>query len=166
MGSSEPLFVIRRAEQRDLAQVCAIDHEAFSPYGTAESPETFQARFAAFPEGFIVAEDAETVIGYGTAEKWDHEQEPSMDQDPAMTHHPQGHIFCLTAMAVREAYRNKGVASQILQQLIKIAKEHQCERILLETTHAQAFYVKRGFRVAGERQQWGVPLAILQLDLP
>lgn len=67
-------FTIRQATEADLPAICAVDEEAFAPYGTAEEPAVFAARLAVFPAGFIVLEgnngDATTILGYGCSEKW------------------------------------------------------------------------------------------------
>ena len=63
-------FSIRPAYRADLPQVIQLDSAAFSPYGTAESPEVIRARQQVFPAGFVVAEADGRIIGYGSAEEW------------------------------------------------------------------------------------------------
>jgi hypothetical protein len=41
--------LVRNAREQDIPAVAEIDAEAYSPYGTAEKPETFQLRLKAFP---------------------------------------------------------------------------------------------------------------------
>ncbi len=156
---------IRLAEQGDIIAACDIDKEAFSPYGTAELPSVIKARWHVFPQGFVVAQYGNFIVGYGTTEKWLSEREPAMNEDPSTSHHPEGSIFCITAMAVRKEWRKRGVGSAILESLIQIAKAEKCRAILLETTHAQSFYLKRGFQITGGREQMDTNLAILKLSL-
>ncbi|HYN88189.1 MAG TPA: GNAT family N-acetyltransferase [Ardenticatenaceae bacterium] len=165
MNVSDPLVVIRPARQDDLVQVFDIDHEAFSPYGTAETPDIIAKRWEVFPEGFIVVERDGVILGYGSSEKWLHQREPSLNEDPSQTHSPLGRIFCITAMAVRRYSWNQGFGSSILERLICIARRHECKQVILETTHAQQFYLHRGFRIIKERRQWDATLAVLQLIL-
>jgi len=162
---SEIEVLIRLAKQTDLLEACAIDYEAFSPYGTSELPAIVEARWNVFPQGFVVAKIGNRVVGYGTAEKWLSERAPVMNEDPFKSHNSEGRIFCITAMAVRKEWRQKGVGSLILDKLMQIAKEERCRLILLETTHAQNFYLKRGFRVVGHRDQMDTRLDILALSL-
>jgi acetyltransferase (GNAT) family protein len=115
--SSQP-FTIRLAYQDDLPQVCEIDDEAFSPYGTGESPKVIATRLAVFPAGFVVLEKDGVVLGYGSSEKWLHDREPALNEDPSTTHHPLGRVFCITAMAVRRAFWKQGFGSAILDGLI------------------------------------------------
>lgn len=158
-------FLIRLALPADLPQVAAIDYEAFSPYGTAESPDIFSARLSTFPDGFIVLESQGIVLGYGSSEKWLEEREPGLNEDPFDTHHPNGRIFCITAMAVRRAWQRQGLGTALLGQLFTIARRQACGQIVLETTHAQGFYAPHGFQVVRQRQEAGVTLSILRLAL-
>lgn len=135
-------------------------------YGTAESTEVITARLAVFPDGFIVLTDQEGVIlGYGSAEKWLYRREPGLNEDPFATHQPDGKVFCITAMAVKNSHRQQGLGTAILERLIAIARQHGCTEVILETTHAQRFYQNYGFQVLNERQQRDVSLSILGLDL-
>jgi GNAT superfamily N-acetyltransferase len=156
---------VRLAQQEDLPDVCAIDHDAFSPYGTAELPAILRARWDVFPQGFVIAEEGDCVIGFGTSEKWLDEHEPAMNENPFQSHNPGGRTFCITAMAVRRAWRGYGVGAAILEALVQIAKDQQCRVVVLETTHAQTFYLQRGFRETGQRHQFDTWLTILTLTL-
>lgn len=162
---SDRRITIRLAMSTDLPQACDIDYEAFSPYGTAEPPETIAKRLAVFAEGFIVLEKENILLGYATAEKWIEQREPALDEDPFTTHQPSGRIFCITAMAVRPAFWRQGYGTAILHHLIDIARQHQCQQIILETTHAQSFYEKFGFRISSKRRQADAALVVMQLDL-
>lgn len=158
-------FIIRPVVESDLPKVIEIDHEAFSPYVTTEEPEIFGKRFLAFPDGFIVAEYNGQVVGCGTSERWLTEREPTMNEDPLLTHHAEGKIFCITGMAVRKVFRGQGIGSSLLIRLVSFAREMGCEKIVLETTHAQDFYLRLGFRVVCEKVQWDVKLKIMEFKL-
>jgi GNAT superfamily N-acetyltransferase len=159
------VVTVRLAKQEDLDETCSIDYEAFSPYGTAEIPSIIKARWEVFPQGFVIAENKGYIIGYGTSEKWRYKHEPVMDENPFKSHYTDGRFFCITAMAVRRDWQGLGVGSLILETLIQIAKNEECQAILLETTHAQSFYFKRGFHAIGKREQMKTTLSILVLDL-
>ena len=158
-------YTIRQAAAADLPDICAIDDEAFSPYGTAEAPDVFAKRLIAFPAGFIVlAADGET-LGYGCAEKWATEREPQLGEDPFDTHDPAGKVFCITGMAVRAAHRGRGCGRALVTRLLDIARRERCEKVVLETTHAAGVYEKFGFTVTGERRQGDVRLLVMGLTL-
>ena len=157
--------LVRNARDQDIPTVAEIDVEAFSPYGTAESLETFQHRLTAFPDGFIILVAENEIAAYGCSEKWLTEREPGLDQDPLKTHQPDGRVFCITAMAVNIKHRGKGYGLLILDKLIEIAHREGCRKIVLETTHAQGLFQKRGFQTVQNRTERGVSLDVMSLEI-
>src|SRR6185436_10247905 len=111
--------------------VAEIDAEAFSPYGTAEKPETFQLRLTAFPDGFIILIADNEIAAFGCSEKWLTEREPGLDENALVTHQPDGRIFSITAMAVKTKYRQRGYGSLVLDKLMEIAHKEGCRKIIL-----------------------------------
>ena len=82
-------ILVRNARDQDLPAVVEIATEAFTPYGTAENPETFQLRLRAFPDGFIILVADNEIAAYGCSEKWLTEREPALDENP-MVDSPAG----------------------------------------------------------------------------
>jgi ribosomal protein S18 acetylase RimI-like enzyme len=158
-------ILVRNAREQDVPAVVEIDTEAFSPYGTAEKPETFQLRLTAFPDGFIILVADNEIAAYGCSEKWLVEREPRLDEDPSVTHQRDGRIFCITAMAVKKEYRGRGYSLRVLDKLLEIAHNHGCRKIVLETTHAQELFQKRGFKTVQNRTERGISLDVLSLDI-
>lgn len=157
--------LVRNARDQDIPAVAEIDAEAFGPYGTAEKRETFEFRLTAFPNGFIILVAENEVAAYGCSEKWLTEREPSLDENPLITHQPDGRIFCITGMAVKTKYRGRGYGLLVLDKLIETAHLEGCRKIVLETTHAQDLYLKRGFKTVRTRTEGGVSLDVMSLDL-
>ena len=162
--SDNTKILVRNARDQDLPTVVEIDTEAFSPYGTAEKPETFLLRLTAFPDGFIILVADNEIAAYGCSEKWLTEREPSLDENPLTTHQLDGRILCITALAVKKEYRGRGYGLRILDKLIEIARRERCQKIVLETTHAQGFFLKRGFKTVQNRTERGVSLDVMTLD--
>jgi len=163
--SDNTRILVRNARDQDISAVVEIDAEAFSPYGTAEKPETFQLRLTAFPNGFIILVADNEIAAYGCSERWLTEREPGLDENPLVTHQPEGRIFCITAMAVKMKYRGRGYGLLILDKFIEIAHREGCKKIVLETTHAQGLYLKRGFKTVQNRTERGISLDVMSLDL-
>jgi len=163
--SDNTKILVRNAREQDISGVAEIDAEAFSPYGTAEKPETFQLRLTAFPNGFIVLVADNEIAAYGCSEKWLTEREPGLDENPLKTHQPDGRIFCITAMAVKGKYRGRGYSLLILDKLIETAHSEGCKKIIIETTHAQDLYLKRGFKTVRNRTERGISLDVMALDI-
>ena len=157
--------LIRNARDQDIPAVAEIDAEAFAAYGTIETPETFQLRLKAFQNGFIILIAENEIAAYGCSEKWLTEREPGLDENPATTHHIDGKIFCITAMAVKSNFRGRGYGLLILDKLIEIARRENCRQIILETTHAQGLFTKRGFKTLRNRTEREVSLDVMSLDL-
>jgi ribosomal protein S18 acetylase RimI-like enzyme len=163
--SDNTKILIRNARDQDIFAVAEIDAEAFSGHGTAEKPETFQRRLTAFPDGFVILIAENEIAAYGCSEKWLTEREPSLDENPLVSHRPDGRIFCITAMAVKTKYRGRGYSLLVLDRLIEIAHKEGCRKIVLETTHAQDLYLKRGFKVVQNRTERGISLDVMSLDI-
>jgi ribosomal protein S18 acetylase RimI-like enzyme len=157
--------LVRNARDQDIPVVAEIDAEAFSPYGTAEKTETYQLRLTAFQNGFIILVADNEIAAYGCTEKWLDEREPGLDENPLVTHQPDGRILCITSMAVKMEYRGKGYGLRILDKLIEIAHRERCQKIVIETTHAQGFFLKRGFKTVQTRTERGVALDVMSLLL-
>lgn len=77
---------------------------------------------------------------------------------------PDGHIG---RMAVLPAWRNKGVGSAILSELVAMASERGIQRVALHAqTQAKAFYERHGFRTEGEEfLEAGIPHVNMVRDL-
>ena len=163
--SDNTRILVRTVRDQDIPAVAEIDAEAFSPYGTAEKPETFQLRLTAFPDGFIILIAENEIAAFGCSEKWLTEREPALDENPQVSHQPEGRIFCITAMAVKMKYRERGYDLLVLDKLIEIAHNEGCRKIVLETTHAQDLYLKRGFKIVQNRTDRGISLDVMSLDL-
>ena len=158
-------ILIRNAREQDLPAVVEIDTEACAPYGTAAEAVTFQRRLTAFPNGFIILIAENEIAAYGCSEKWLTEREPGLGENPLITHQPDGRIFCITAMAVKLKYQKRGYGLLILDKLLEIAHNEGCRKIIVETTHAQGFYLKRGFNVVKNRTERGITLDVMSLDI-
>lgn len=158
-------ILVRNAREQDIPAVAEIDFEAFSPSGTAEKPETFQRRLRAFPNGFIILVADNEIAAYGCSEKWLTEREPGPDEDPLKTHQPDGRIFCITGMAVKTNQRGKGYGLRILDKLMETAHNEGCRKIVVETSHAQGLYLKRGFNTVRSRTARGIAVDVMTLDI-
>lgn len=163
--SENTTVLVRNARDQDISAVAEIDTEAFTSYGTAEKPETFQLRLRAFPDGFAILVADNEIAAYGCSEKWLTEREPGLDEDPMKTHQPDGRIFCITAMAVKKDYRGRGYGLRILDKLIEMARQEGCRKIILETTHAQGLFLKRGFETVQHRRERGISLDVMSREI-
>jgi ribosomal protein S18 acetylase RimI-like enzyme len=158
-------ILVRNAREQDISAVAEIDAEAFSPHGTAEKPETFQGRLTAFPNGFVILVAENEIAAFGTSEKWLTERAPGLDENPLVSHQPDGRILCITAMAVKKKFRGRGYSLLVLDKLLEIAHNEGCRKIVLETMHAQDLYLKRGFKTIQNRTERGISMDVMSLDI-
>jgi N-acetylglutamate synthase-like GNAT family acetyltransferase len=105
------------------------------------------------------------IAAFGCSEKWLSEREPGLDENPLVTHQLEGRILCITAMAVKMKFRGRGYGLRILDKLIEIAHRERCQKIVLETTHAQGLFLKRGFKTVQNRTERGISLYVMSFDL-
>jgi ribosomal protein S18 acetylase RimI-like enzyme len=157
--------LIRNAREQDIPTVAEIDAEAFSSYGTAETAETFQLRLTAFEDGFIILVAENEIAAYASTEKWLTEREPGLGENPLSTHHADGRILCVTALAVKTKFRGRGYGLLMLDKLIEIAHREGCKQIILETTHAQGLFLKRGFKSVKQRSEGKISLDVMSLEI-
>ena len=157
--------LIRNAREQDISAVAEIDAEAFTVTGTTETPETFQLRLTAFPHGFIILVAGNEIAAYGCSEKWLTERVPTLNENALSSHQPDGRIFCITAMAVKEKYRGRGYGLRVLDKLLEIAHLEGCQKIMVEAAQAQGFYLKRGFHTIQNHVEGGTALEVMSLDL-
>jgi ribosomal protein S18 acetylase RimI-like enzyme len=148
-----------------------LDQAIFGAYGADELPAIIQARLAVFPAGCALIEEKQPGIGsapivaYLTSEKWADLREPALDEDPHHTHQPQGRILNITTLAVSPQQQQRGLGQRLLAYAVTIARAEGCRAIVLETAHAEQFYLRHGFVTIGQREQRGIALAIMQRDL-
>jgi len=158
-------ILVRNVRDQDIPAVVEIETEAFSSHGTAAQPETLQQRMRVFPDGFVILVAENEVAGYGCSEKWLTEREPAPDENPVAVHQPDGRILCITGLAVRTKYRGRGYRLRVLDRLIEIAHREGCRKIILETSHAQDLYQKRGFQTVQNRTERGISRDVMSLDI-
>ena len=68
-------------------------------------------------------------------------------------------------MAVKKNFHRRGFRLLMLDKLIEVAHNEGCRKVLLETTHAQDLYLKRGFKTVQNRTERGVSMDVMSLDI-
>ncbi len=162
---------LRPATIADLPQIIALDQQIFGAYGADESPIVIAARLAVFPAGCVVLtadtaqNDKDAILGYLTTEKWATLREPTLDEDPKLTHQSTGTILNITTLAIAPSQQRKGLGVQLVTHAIALAQREGCTAIVLETAWAARFYEQHGFVKCGERRQRNILLHIMQYTI-
>ncbi|HCR39884.1 MAG TPA: ribosomal-protein-alanine N-acetyltransferase [Lachnospiraceae bacterium] len=127
-------MLIRKMEESDLTQVCAMEKEIFSePWGEEDFRKALQDK----NNGYLVAEVQGKIAGY--CGYWGVS--------------PEGYIY---NVAVQKEYRRQQIGYQMLRKLIAEAKENGIRALTLEVryfnTPAINLYKRLGFTEAGIRR--------------
>jgi N-acetylglutamate synthase-like GNAT family acetyltransferase len=68
-------------------------------------------------------------------------------------------------MAVKSNFRGHGYGLLMLDKLIEMARRENCRQIIVETTHAQGLFKKRGFKITQTRTEREISLDVMSLTL-
>ncbi|MCK7505720.1 MAG: hypothetical protein MZV70_17655 [Desulfobacterales bacterium] len=131
------------------------------------SPEIFQLRLTAFPDGFIILVADNEIAAYACTEKWLTEREagpgrgtpddPQPGRQDTVRHSPGWPKGILGGRGWRPAH--PGQADRDRPQW------NAAPKIILETTHAQGFFLKRGFKTVRQpHRERGVSSDVMSRD--
>ncbi len=129
--------VIRKASLKDASNMAELDRICFAqPWSRQAFEEELNDNSAAF---YLVAEVSGTIIGY--VGQWEIVGE--------------GHI---TNVAVHPGYRNLGIGTKMLRELIGLSSEKGigCHTLEVRKSNEEAIslYKKFGFKIAGIRKEY------------
>jgi len=137
---------LRPMSHADMAAIMALEQELFPE--DAWTREMFAAEFAqpASRRLYLVAEEADTVIGYGGM---------------MFTGGPQADVVTL---AVAPAHWGKGAGTALLRALVDEADRRGCAEVLLEVREdnprARRLYLRNGFTEVGIRRGYYQPSGV------
>lgn len=142
-------YSIRYAGPEDLDAVTAVEQACFPPQEAA-TREAFALRLNTFPESFLVALDADRIIGIVngccTTEPYlgDELYEPGC---PHAAGNPWQTVF---GLAVLPEYQHQGVAGMLLRELIALSRQRGKKGLILTCKQEKIrFYEGFGFRCRG-----------------
>jgi ribosomal-protein-alanine N-acetyltransferase len=128
---------IRRVQATDIFSVIAL---AYDTLPERYNPSIFNQLYESFPEGFLVAIQNHTLIGFIIGIK-------------TTTNTARILMLCID-----ENNRKQGIGSALLKQFLLFMKNHQIKQVELEvrTTNKGAleFYIKQGFIIQEKLRQF------------
>ena len=163
--SESAKILVRNARDQDLPAVAEIDSETSSLYDSAEKLVTFEHQLTAFPNGFIILVADNEIAAYACSEKWLTERRPRVGENPLLTHQPDGRIFWISHMAVKNRYRGQGYQARILDKMLEIAHQEGCRKIILQTSQDRDLYLARGFQTVQQRDPQGLNKEVMALEI-
>ena len=123
-------IILRNVRKEDLDQVAAIEAACFLPKEAA-SRQSLRERIRTFPDCFLVAETDGRLIGFinGCATN-----SPVIHDElfhNTKHHLPAGANLSVFGLAVLPEYRNKGIAAQLMNRFIELAKTSGRQALIL-----------------------------------
>ena len=138
-------LIIRKVKLDDLNSAYRIESECFPP-SEAASKENIEKRIKIFPQGFLVCEIDNKVIGYvnsGSTNTFDITDE---EFKGLSGHEEDGKNIVIFSLAVIKEFQNKGIASRLLNEFVNKSRKMRKEKILLLCKdHLINYYQKNGF---------------------
>jgi len=130
------MLSIRKFQPADFQQVMMIEREAFYD----RNPLVYMKLYELNPDGFLVAEKDGVVVGFVVG---------------ILLSDNTGRII---SVAVASEYRRSGIATQLMNQILKLFVERRVKSMRLEVRKsnigAQQFYQRLGFVAAGTVPQY------------
>ena len=140
---------IRKGTLDDLEAVAAVEARCFPPEQAA-TREQFRDRLQAYPEGFWLLWDGETLVGF---------LDGMVSNSPELTyemfadaslHDPRGAWQMIFGLNTIPEYRNRGCAGQLIRQCIHDAEIEGRRGVVLTCLEEKIpYYEKFGFRNEG-----------------
>lgn len=136
---------IRTVRPEDLDQVAAVEAACF-PAAEAADEKSLRERIRVFPESFLVAEKAGRVIGFINGAVTDQKTISDDMFENVNLHNPEGAYQSIFGLDVVEEFRRQGIAAQLMEAMIRRARE-QGRRGLILTCKDRliGYYQKFGY---------------------
>lgn len=150
------MLLIEQATVKDIPIIAQIESICF-PKAEKASLHSFQARFQAFPEQFLVAkiynEDDYEIVGFINGMTTDSLTIFDEMYDNASLHNPKGAYQSVFGLDVLPSYQHQKIAHKLLWAFIDKAKNaHKTGVILTCKYHLIGFYEQFGFKNRGISQ--------------
>lgn len=133
------------ATSADLVGIIALERMCF-PSVEAASEQTIRERFACFADCFLVAKWDHQVIGFINGCACDSTILKDDFYYDANLHQPNGAYQCVFGLDVHPNYRGQHIATKLLKEFIKLAKERNKKGVILTCKeYLLPFYESVGF---------------------
>lgn len=120
---------IRQVEEKDLDDCYRVESACYTSDGATR--EKIQKRTSLFPEGFLVAEYKEQIIGLINSASTDKEDITDEEFKDMIGHVNDGRNIVIFSLAVLPEFRGNGVSKQLMSGFIEASKDLKKEKILL-----------------------------------
>ncbi len=143
------IYLIRNAKADDLGDIAYIEETCF-PHEEAATREQLEKRLNSFGSHFYVLEYAGRIVGFIEGMVTDDETISDDMYGNETLHKEDGKWQSVFGLDVLEGFRKMGFASNLLNEMIKAAKEEKRLGVILTCKeHLIHFYEKFGFKNCG-----------------
>jgi len=140
---------IRTVQNKDIEWCYKIEKECFA-HSEAASMKSLKDRAVLYPDGFIVAEVDQSVIGMVNSGSTNSDDITDEEFKKLIGHTENGKNIVIFSVSVLPEHQSKGVATTLVKQFIVRAQELGKEKVLLLCkTDLISFYEKLGFFYGG-----------------
>ena len=143
------MHTIRQASSEDVIRISEIEKRCF-PETEAATLQSFQERFAIFPECFFVLESDGNIVGHINGCITDHPEISDELFENANLHKADGTFQTIFGLAIAPEFQHHGYASLLLQHYVDISRERGLHGVVLTCKeHLIEFYKTFGFQLKG-----------------
>lgn len=138
-------MIIRTATLKDLEEITAVEAECF-PKAEAAKREDFEKRLAVYPDYFWLLELDGKIVSFINGMVTDEKYLRDEMYENASLHNEHGAWQMIFGVNTIPAYRRKGYAANVMQRVIKDAKNQGRKGIVLTCKDTLLpYYAKFGF---------------------
>lgn len=120
---------IRKIRETELQKISGIDKEFYEGYQTPL--EVLVNWFNNFPEGFLVAEEADDIFAYIFVELFDGIKAVPFIHDARLAHYRNGKFIYVSGFGVKDGFEKAG--NFLLEEIITLGKVKNCKAIVWVT---------------------------------
>ena len=143
-------LTIRLATTHDLDRCFEIESVSYSG-DEAASKEKILKRIEIYPEGFVVLENKDEIIGFINSGATHNVELSDEDFKELIGHDASGEHIVIMSVVVHPKYQGKGMASKLMNSFIRSMKElGKTDIFLICQTELVDMYAKYGFIYLGE----------------
>ncbi|MGB1239601.1 MAG: GNAT family N-acetyltransferase [Pseudomonadales bacterium] len=140
---------IRAVTIADLPRLAELEAVCF-PATEAAKPEQFSARFAVFPECFLLLEEDGKIVGHINGCVHSAPELPDALYANPELHRPDGDYQTVFGLVVDPDYRGRGFAGLLLERFAQDSRERGCKGMVLTCkAHLVGLYERHGFVCQG-----------------
>lgn len=140
---------IRRVKDNDLDDCYRVESACYTSDGA--TMEKIQKRIKLFPEGFLVAESKNEIIGLINSASTDKEDITDEELKDMVSHDKDGKNMVIFSLAVLPEFQGNGISKQLMLRFIAVSKNLKKEKILLLCkSELIPYYQNYGFLYGGK----------------